>query len=385
MKKIISCALLIFTLCLISAETFTYTPNFPEIYTSREVALTDNYVADYSTYFSVWANPANAGITGDKFLLPFLSFDMYSDFKKSLPLVLSAFDATEDIINEYINQNDTAPLNMNVTGPLCIGAVKNNFFWGIFNNTYTSTDVKTVDEGIVTGGEQTVFTTGYAYPIKLPLKTVISLGLSAKGFIDIQGLSENQPAKGLIALSKLNFEEIPLFTTFGFGFDVGLTISLFDIFTVSASWNNFFAGAYTKKYDNLTDLKSFTKKYDTLATMPLEDNLILGAALKLPLENITKGLISKFNAYVNYSDFLLIFDKEVQIENYMDYLTFGTELELLNTICLRAGLNSEHLAFGVGLKMGVIKMDVGLYSKAWGMQKLDTKELGISFSFGTYK
>ena len=98
---------------------------------------------------------------------------------------------------------------MNITGPLCIGAVKNNFFWGIFNNTYTSTDVKTVDEGIVTGGEQTVFTTGYAYPIKLPLKTVISLGLSAKGFIDIQGLSENQPAKGLIALSKLNFRRHP--------------------------------------------------------------------------------------------------------------------------------------------------------------------------------
>ena len=385
MKKIISCTLLIFTLCLISAETFTYTPNFPEIYTSREVALTDNYVADYSTYFSVWANPANAGITGDKFLLPFLSFDMYSDFKKSLPLILSAFDATEDIINEYINQNDTAPLNMNVTGPLCIGAVKNNFFWGIFNNTYTSTDVKTVDEGIVTGGEQTVFTTGYAYPIKLPLKTVISLGLSAKGFIDIQGLSENQPAKGLIALSKLNFEEIPLYSTFGFGFDVGLTISLFDIFTASASWNNFFAGSYTQKYDTLLDLRSFAKKYDTLATMPLEDNLILGAALKLPLENITKGLISKFNVYANYEHFLMIFDKEVQIENYMDFLTVGTELELLSTICLRAGLNSEHLAFGVGLKMGVIKMDVGLYSKAWGMQKLDTKELGISFSFGTYK
>ena len=119
--------------------------------------------------------------------------------------------------------------------------------------------------------------------------------------------------------------------------------------------------------------------------MPLEDNLILGAALKLPLENITKGLISKFNAYVNYEQFLLIFDKTQKIENYMDYLTFGTELELLNTICLRAGLNSEHLAFGAGLKMGVIKMDIGLYSKAWGLNKVDTKELGISFSFGTYK
>ena len=71
MKKNIFLLLLIFISLVLSAETFTYTPNFPEIYTSREVALTDNYVADYSTYFSVWANPANAGITGDKFLLPF--------------------------------------------------------------------------------------------------------------------------------------------------------------------------------------------------------------------------------------------------------------------------------------------------------------------------
>ena len=119
--------------------------------------------------------------------------------------------------------------------------------------------------------------------------------------------------------------------------------------------------------------------------MPLEDNLILGAAVKIPLEKITKGLISKFNVYANYEHFLMIFDKEVQIENYMDFLTVGTELELLSTICLRAGLNSEHLAFGAGLKMGVIKMDIGLYSKTWGLNKVDTKELGISFSFGTYK
>jgi hypothetical protein len=390
MKKIILFTIFILTCCFVSAETFEYTPNFPDLYTAREVALADSYVADYSTYFSVWSNPANAGITGDKIMLPFISLDMYSDFAKSIPFIVSSFDSTPEGIAEYITQNGTAPLNMNITGPLCIGAIKNNFFWGIFNNTYSTIDVEDATKGIVTGGEQTIFTTGYAYPIKLPFKTVISVGLSAKGFIDIQGLQEENPAQALIALKKLDFANYPLYSTFGFGFDTGITISLFDIATVSASWNNFFAGAYTKKYDNITDLKSFEKKYDTLPTMPMDDNLILGAMFKIPLDKITLGLISKFNLYTNCSNFLSMFEEQQNAEstekpNILEHFTFGTELELLSTICLRAGLNSEHLAFGAGLKLGVIKLDVALYSKAWGIQKVDTKEMGISFSLGTYK
>ena len=69
----------------------------------------------------------------------------------------------------------------------------------------------------------------------------------------------------------------------------------------------------------------------------------------------------------------------------MEFFTFGSEIEFLSTISLRAGLNSEHLAFGAGLKMGVVKLDLGIYSKAWGLNKVDTKEMGLSFSLGTYK
>jgi hypothetical protein len=69
----------------------------------------------------------------------------------------------------------------------------------------------------------------------------------------------------------------------------------------------------------------------------------------------------------------------------MEFFTFGTEIELLSTISLRAGLNSEYLSLGAGLKMGVVKLDLGIYSKAWGLNKVDTKEIGFSFSLGTYK
>ncbi len=389
MKKIISFMLLIFTVCFISAETFEYTPNFPNVYTSREVALTDNYIADYSTYFSVWSNPANAGITGDKIMLPFISLNMNSDFSK-FETLLSEMNSTEENFSNYITDNGISPITLNVTGPLCIGAVKNNFFWGFFNHTYSVIDVKTDLTGVVSGGEQTIITAGYAYPIKLPLKTVISVGLSAKGFLDVNGFQEENLAQSLIDLKNITFENFPIYSTLGFGFDAGLTVSLFDIVAISASWNNFFAGAYTQKYDNLGELRTFQKKYDILSTMPLEDNLIFGAAVKVPLKKITAGLISNFNLYTNCSNFLSLFEKKENAEtsentNILKHFTFGTELELLSTICLRAGLNSEHLAVGAGLKMGVIKLDVAIYSKKWGINKVETDELGISFSLGTYK
>ena len=385
MKKIILLTIFFLTCCFISAETFEYTPNFPNVYTAREIALADNYVADTSSYFSVWSNPANAGITGDKLILPFISMDMYSDFEKSIPLILSSLDSTPEGLAEYLEQNDTSPLKMNIIGPLCLGAIKNNFFWGIFNDTYANIDVKDIDSGIITGGVQTIFTAGYSYPIKLPLKSVISIGLSGKGYTDVQGLVENQPADGLHALKNLEFSNVPLFSTFGFGFDAGITISLFDMVIVSAAWNNFFAGAYTQKYDILEDLFHFQNKYDTKATMPLEDNLILGSVIKIPLAKVTKGLISKFDGYVNCSHFLSLFEETEEEINYIEFFTFGTEIELLSTISLRAGLNSEYLSLGAGLKMGVVKLDLGIYSKAWGLNKVDTKEIGFSFSLGTYK
>lgn len=389
MKKITLSVLLIFTFCFISAESFEYTPNFPDICSAREIALSDNYVADYSTYFSVWSNPANAGITGDKIMLPFISLNMKYDFTKIQEL-LGNIQGTPDEFNQYIQGNGLAPLALNVTGPLCIGAVKNNFFWGFFNHTYSKIDIDTELKGEVSGGEQTIFTVGYAYPIKLPLKTAISVGLSAKGFLDVNGLQEENLVQALFDLKSVSFANFPIYSTLGFGFDAGLSLSLFDFVTISASWNNFFAGAYTQKYDNIAAFKSFEKNYDILPTMPLEDNLILGAAIKIPLEKITAGLISKFNLYTNCSNFLSIFtpvapDTNPDEKKLLNHFTFAGEIELLSTISLRAGLNSEHLALGAGLKMGVIKLDVALYSEAWGLKKADTKEMGISFSLGTYK
>ena len=385
MKKIILCFIFVLICSFISAETFEYTPNFPKIYTAREVAIVDNYVADTSTYFSVWSNPANAGLTGNKIMLPFVSLDMYSDYEKSIPLILSSLDSSAEGIAEYLQQNETSPLSMNVTGPLCLGAVQNNFFWGIFNNTYTNIDVQDIDTGNVTGGEQTILLAGYAYPIKLPFKTVISFGLSAKGFLDFQGSRENQLNQALSELKEINLSNFPIYNTFGFGFDTGITISVFDIVVISASWNNFFAASYTTKYNTLLDFKSFASNYDVKTTMPLEDNLILGTAIKFPLDNVSKGFISKFEGYVNCSHLLTLFEPSQQEKNYMEFFTFGSEIEFLSTISLRAGLNSEHLAFGAGLKMGAVKLDLGIYSKAWGLSKVDTKEMGLSFSLGTYK
>ena len=385
MKKIILCFIFVLICSFISAETFEYTPNFPKIYTAREVAIVDNYVADTSTYFSVWSNPANAGLTGNKIMLPFVSLDMYSDYEKSIPLILSSLDSSAEGIAEYLLQNETSPLSMNVTGPLCLGAVQNNFFWGIFNNTYTNIDVQDIETGNVTGGEQTILLAGYAYPIKLPFKTVISFGLSAKGFLDFQGSRENQLNQALSELKDINLSNFPIYNTFGFGFDTGITISVFDIVVISASWNNFFAASYTTKYNTLLDFKSFASNYDVKTTMPLEDNLILGTAIKFPLDNVSKGLISKFEGYVNCSHLLTLFEPSQEEKNDMEFFTFGSEIEFLSTISLRAGLNSEHLAFGAGLKMGAVKLDLGIYSKAWGLNKVDTKEMGLSFSLGTYK
>ena len=43
-------------------------------------------------------------------------------------------------------------------------------------------------------------------------------------------------------MKDFDFSKYPLYSTFGFGFDAGVTISLFDLVTISAAWNNFSVG-----------------------------------------------------------------------------------------------------------------------------------------------
>lgn len=384
MKKSLTLFCVLLLCSIVFGETFTYTPTSPEVFTARDVSLSDNYIADYSTYFSLWTNPANIGLTGNKLLLPFVSANMEGDFADVVNIVTDVTNNDLTALSETLTTDDPIDCTLSLTGPLCLGAIKNNFGWGVFNRTYALTDILSPTSTTLYGGEQTIVVAGYAYPIKLPLNTTISVGFSGKGYADLQGYFEGSTVDAISKLMAKDYDFFPTYATLGFGLDAGATVSLFNVFVVSVSWQNLFAGTYSQKYDSFSKLTAFESQYDILSVLPLEDDVTLGIAINIPLKKATRGFITKSNLYANYSNFLAFFDSSITIENPLYYLTAGLEFEMFNTIVLRVGICEDHMSAGLGLNMGIITLDVAAYTQSLGLNPTENSQFGIALSLGTY-
>ena len=391
MKKNFSYILAIFfSSFLFAAETFTFTPIINEVYTAREVALAGNYCADYSTFFSILANPANSALTGDKKLFPYISADMTGSLSKAYDLIrYSTSDDTETLAS-FLSTMEDIPISINMSGPICFGSVKNNFAISFFNFAYTSGTLSVDDDTTVYAGEQYLLNMTYAYPIKFG-KCALAVGLGLFGFVDVQGIYTGSLVDALTYLKDKSYTFFPLYTTLGFGLNAGLSFVVTDIFTLGIAWNDFFGGALTQKFDSLTAFRSFQfTTYTPLGTMPLGDNLSVGLGLNLPLEECTKHFLTQTHLYVQYDNVETFFQlKSLGISFYpallYEMLKFCFEVEMFHTITLRYGMCNTYMSAGLGLKAGMVHLDASLYSTKIGFTKNDSGNIGVSLSFGVYQ
>ena len=391
MKKILSAFLtMILSSFLFAGEIFYFAPQVNEIYTSREIAIAGNYCADYSTFFSILANPANAALTGDKKLFPFISADMNGDLKNAYGLVQAVSSNDSNKISEFISGMSDIPLNINMSGPICFGSVKNGFEISFFNSTYSKGTLKGVENSVVAAGEQYLFNLTYAYPIKFA-NSALAVGLGTFAFVDIQGYYEGLLSDALTYIKDKGYSFFPLFATAGFGLNAGVSLQVERIFTFGIAWNDFFGMTITQKFDSLSDVRAFNfKKYDPLGTMPLGDNLTTGFGFNLPLDECTKHFLTQTHIFVQYDNLNYLFKMK---ENGLTFnpsmlyqtLSFGVEVEMFRTIALRYGMNNRCMTGGIGLKAGMVHLDVSLYSTKIGFTKNDSGSIGVSLSFGIYQ
>ncbi|MCR4789480.1 MAG: hypothetical protein K5839_00205 [Treponemataceae bacterium] len=385
MKKFITKLAILFSCSLLfAAESFDFTPSFPSIYTAREVGLGNNYIADYSTFFSIFSNPANCGLTGDKFLFPMISADMSGDLAESYDLMRTLTTGSESEIADYISSMDGAKSKLSSTGPLTFGRVKNNFGFAIVNSTYLTSDIAAgTDDSNLVGGEQLLMNFGYAYPIKLPKNTRIAIGLGLKTWTDIQGDYTGNFATAFANIKDNNLSFFPIYASAGFGLDAGITFSIVDVVIISVAWENFFAASVSEKFDTLDSIKTFQFNYSVCTNMPMDDNLSAGLGLKLPLAKVTKNFLTTTNIYAQYSDIITV--AMTKPENYFSTLSLGAEIEMFNTITFRWGMNNDSMGGGIGLKAAAIHLDAAIYSTKIGFTPNENGNIGASISFGVYK
>ena len=389
MKKILACFISIVLSSFLFAETFEFTPVINEIYTSREVALADNYVADSSTFFSVLANPANAGLTGDKKLFPFLSVDMNGSLAKTYDLFRYVSTKDSDNLAELLPKLESEPININMSGPFCFGFVKNNFALAFINSTYATGILDGVDTTSIGSGEQYLLDIAYAYPIKFTEKTILSVGMGLFTFLDIQGSYDGSLSEALEYLIKKSYTFFPIYLSAGFGLDAGITFTTADVFALGISWRNFFSGALSQKWDSIDEIKSLQRKYSILGNMPLDSNLECGILINLPLEECTKHFLTVTKIFAQYKQLDELFNLKKNGQTFSpsmlyEYLSLGAELEVFHTITFRYGLCNDYMAAGLGLRFDMIHFDAAVYSSKIGYKRNDNGSIGFSLSFGVY-
>ncbi|MCR5698654.1 MAG: hypothetical protein K6G52_03315 [Treponemataceae bacterium] len=389
MKKILICLISIILSSFLFAETFEFTPKINEIYTSREVSLAGNYVADSSTFFSVLANPANAGLTGDKKLFPFFSADMNGSLAEIYDLFRYVSTEDTESLAELLPKLESEPININMSGPICFGSIKNNFAIAFINSTYATGTVDGTDTTAIDAGEQYLLDIAYAYPIKFTEKTILAVGMGLFTFLDMQGSYEGNLVTALEYLSQKSYTFFPIYLSAGFGLDAGITFTTADVFAFGISWRNFFSGAISQKWDSIESLKSFEKKYTVLGNMPLDSNLEFGILINLPLEECTKHFLTVTKIFAQYEQLDELFSLKKNGQTFKasmlyEYLSLGAELEVFHTITFRYGLCNDYMAGGLGLKFDMIHFDASIYSKKIGFTRNDAGSIGFALSFGVY-
>ncbi|MGP1588126.1 MAG: hypothetical protein ACTTHG_07285 [Treponemataceae bacterium] len=386
MKKLFFSVTLIFFFSFVFAASFTFNPEFKDVFTAREIAIGENYISDTDSYFSFLQNPASAGLVGNRKIFPFVSFNMEKDFAGLSNLIKTVSSASDAEIANYLNNMGNIKTKLTMTGPVCFGGVTNNFAWGIFNSTYTSTDLYGTATSKVNFGEQFLLNVGYAYPIKFGT-SALSIGLSVKGLVDVQGDYEGAISSAINNIKKLDFSFFPFYTTAALGLDAGITLSVCNILIMSFAWNNFFASSISQKFDNAEKFKTFSFDYEPFSKTDFPSNLKSAVAIKIPLEKSTRGFLTKTNLYFQYGDLINVFKsiKEKTPYDYLSPMATGCELEIFHTIVFRYGVNNTYMGGGLGLNLEIVHIDITFYTDKVSFKVNPNGDFGVSLSFGIYK
>ena len=400
MKKLFLITIfVIFIFSAVFSQTFEYDFSIPAIEHARDLGMGSAYVTDTETYFAFLANPASLALTGDKTLFPIVTSRLAAPYTLIPQAIVTFQDENSDILG-FVGQSlsETKGINaaFNTAGPLCFGAIRKGFGWGVFNETYASFDMPSLLSASLYGGNETLLRLGYGYPVKLSIPIILAVGLSAdivnkvEGLYNINSMQLMELATGGdIPLTSLI---MPIYTSFGYGLDAGVTIKLFNMLSLSYVWDDFFYGVYTQKSDLInkimddpTKISSYTSADSIKTTIGSSKKMSAGIGFDIPLAEISNNFVSSWIVMVDCNDLISAFSNDPTKRNPALEFSAGTEIVFFNTIILRFGVDEMYPAAGVGIRLGTFNIDASIYGQELGREPGNRPQLNTAFSIGFYK
>lgn len=358
MKKIIL-ALFICTTAFVFADNFK-----PQLHISpsvRQQGFGGFYTTDVDNFYGIYANPAMLGKHKKHSLFPGLGMTLSGPLQ-DIPNLLNAISSQDTAaLGDILSKNNGIRFGAVYQPFLSMGhTTEIGFGWGLNTSVFLNASIPNLTRSDVKAGAETVLTAGFGFPIIHTDNHLLSIGATAKGFYQMATTFD----EGILALAtklqSFNINDLPLYTTVGFGMDVGIYYSICNSLEFAVVYHDPWSPAWVSK-GNCGNLINFN--FTTITT--LEPKLSAGFCWKVHTER-TRGAISSLRIMADYKNFLTLFDKLGR--NPWLELNVGAEIVVIDMISLRVGLNELYPAAGIGFSFGKFKIDMSLYGKELGLE-----------------
>jgi hypothetical protein len=342
---------------------------------ARFAGMGGNHAAIGDDFYSLFTNPASFVDVKETFSAAEISLSAYGPVFELIDLFRDN-DGLENLDISGIVSPAGFAAGFEMGGPLALGWVGKNLGLGIFNRIRSAAALSGTKIRPLVAGE-ILLVGGYSFRFINNGSHVLDGGFLGKGFF--RGAVDLEAP--IFEVDKLvdNPEDKPFGTYLGLGFDLGLRYTFRKNLTAALVCYDMFSPVLVIPYDHLSD---FGDAAGDNSYASVRRRLDIGVAYRVSTPLLDR-YITRLMLLTDYHDILGFLD--LVPRNPILNVGLGVELTLLNILRFRLGIAEALPAFGIGLDLSFMTVDLAIRGKELGLdpgfQPVYCLDLGLLFRY----
>jgi len=357
----------------VNGQTRTIDPfTIPSV---RFSALGGNHVSMGDTFHSIFTNPASFVDIKGQFSAAELSVTTYGPVFELVDVMITNTGSFEDLDLSAILGNGRFNAGFDIAGPLSLGWVGKGLGLGVFSRIKTDAAVSGIKLRPGISGEL-LLTGGYSFRLINKNSHFLDGGFLGKSFF-----------RGMLNMATPIFEVPsliddplgkPLDTFLGIGLDLGLRYTFRDVISFSVVCFDVFSPVLVTPYDSISDFTNQASQ-DSVYTN-VTRRLDFGFRYRISNTVIDRNF-TRFTIMADYHNILDLFS--LIPRNPVLNIGIGVEMTVLNGLSFRFGMTDALPAFGIGLNLNFLTLDLAIFGKELGSDpgRNPTYGLGLGILF----
>ncbi|MCL2833259.1 MAG: hypothetical protein FWD78_08825 [Treponema sp.] len=350
----------------------------------RFSALGGNHAAVGDSFYSIFTNPASFVDISGQFSAAELSVTTYGPVFELADLFLSNTGSASSMDFTPILGTGKFSAGFDIAGPLSLGWVGKGLGLGIFSRFKTDAPVSGINLRPAVSGDL-LLTAGYSFRIINKNSHLLDGGFLGKGFFRGQ-INLVTPMWEVPAIIDDPFSydpfSKPFVTYLGLGLDLGLRYTWANTFAFSVVCFDVYSPVLVTPYNSIFDFGNHASPSADVSYTSVRRRL--DAGLKYCISNtFIDRYFTSLTVMADYHDLLDLLNYVPR--NPILNAGIGVEMTVLNALSFRFGLADALPAFGVGLNLSFMTLDLSIFGKELGLVpepgKNSTYCLGVGLLF----